>query len=58
MVKVLAACGNGKGSSMVIKMKVENALQAKPNRLYSNSCSVGEAKVWQLAMISLSPLFT
>ncbi|MPQ55020.1 PTS ascorbate transporter subunit IIB, partial [Citrobacter sp. NMI7905_11] len=26
MVKVLAACGNGMGSSMVIKMKVENAL--------------------------------
>ncbi|HGQ1235356.1 TPA: PTS ascorbate transporter subunit IIB, partial [Streptococcus pneumoniae] len=24
MVKVLAACGNGMGSSMVIKMKVEN----------------------------------
>ena len=33
MVKVLTACGNGMGSSMVIKMKVENA-----------SCSVGEAK--------------
>ena len=27
MVKVLAACGNGMGSSMVIKMKVENALR-------------------------------
>ena len=28
MVKVLAACGNGMGSSMVIKMKVENALRS------------------------------
>ena len=27
MVKVLTACGNGMGSSMVIKMKVENALR-------------------------------
>ncbi|MDU0996150.1 MAG: PTS ascorbate transporter subunit IIB, partial [Staphylococcus lugdunensis] len=27
MIKVLTACGNGMGSSMVIKMKVENALR-------------------------------
>ena len=36
MVKVLlAACGNGMGSSMVIKMKVENALRRQSNRFDS-----------------------
>lgn len=46
MIKVLAACGNGMGSSMVIKMKVENALrQLGQNHVKVDSCSVGEAKV-------------
>lgn len=45
MVKVLTACGNGMGSSMVIKMKVENALrQLGVTAIESASCSVGEAK--------------
>jgi PTS system ascorbate-specific IIB component len=45
MVKVLTACGNGMGSSMVIKMKVENALrQLGVTDFQSASCSVGEAK--------------
>lgn len=45
MVKVLTACGNGMGSSMVIKMKVENALrQLGVSNIESASCSVGEAK--------------
>ena len=45
MVKVLTACGNGMGSSMVIKMKVENALrQLGVSDIESASCSVGEAK--------------
>lgn len=45
MVKVLTACGNGMGSSMVIKMKVENALrQLGVTDIQSASCSVGEAK--------------
>lgn len=45
MVKILAACGNGMGSSMVIKMKVENALrQLGQSNFTVNSCSVGEAK--------------
>ena len=44
MVKVLAACGNGMGSSMVIKMKVENALRKLNQTDFTvNSCSVGEA---------------
>lgn len=45
MVKVLTACGNGMGSSMVIKMKVENALrQLGVTDIQSASCSVAEAK--------------
>ncbi|PWZ94120.1 PTS ascorbate transporter subunit IIB, partial [Staphylococcus pseudintermedius] len=27
MLKILAACGNGMGSSMVIKMKIEKCLR-------------------------------
>lgn len=45
MIKILTACGNGMGSSMVIKMKVENALrQLGVKDVQSASCSVGEAK--------------
>ncbi|VTS46350.1 PTS system, 3-keto-L-gulonate specific IIB component [Streptococcus porcinus] len=45
MVKILTACGNGMGSSMVIKMKVENALrQLGVTDIQSASCSVGEVK--------------
>ncbi|MBD3948263.1 PTS sugar transporter subunit IIB [Tuanshanicoccus lijuaniae] len=45
MLKVLTACGNGMGSSMVIKMKVENALrQLGVTDIQSASCSVAEAK--------------
>ena len=45
MLKVLTACGNGMGSSMVIKMKVENALRNLGQSDFQvNSCSVGEAK--------------
>lgn len=45
MIKVLTACGNGMGSSMVIKMKVENALRSLGQSAFTvQSCSVGEAK--------------
>lgn len=45
MLKVLAACGNGMGSSMVIKMKIEKALRELGNGDFKvDSCSVGEAK--------------
>lgn len=48
MVKVLTACGNGMGSSMVIKMKVENALrQLGVSNIESASCSE-KLKAWQL----------
>ncbi|MCW6675140.1 PTS sugar transporter subunit IIB [Aerococcaceae bacterium NML171108] len=45
MLKVLAACGNGMGSSMVIKMKIEMALRNLGQSDFKvDSCSVGEAK--------------
>lgn len=45
MLKVLTACGNGMGSSMVIKMKVQNALRGLGQSDFEvDSCSVGEAK--------------
>lgn len=45
MLKVLAACGNGMGSSMVIKMKIEKALKELAVTDYKvDYCSVGEAK--------------
>lgn len=45
MVKVLAACGNGMGSSMVVKMKVQNALRnLGQGNAQVDSCSIGEAK--------------
>lgn len=45
MLKVLAACGNGMGSSMVIKMKIEKVLRELGNNDFKvDSCSVGEAK--------------
>lgn len=45
MLKVLAVCGNGMGSSMVIKMKIEMALRKLGKTDFKvDSCSVGEAK--------------
>ncbi|WP_271327901.1 PTS sugar transporter subunit IIB [Lactococcus muris] len=45
MLKILTACGNGMGTSMVIKMKVERAVrQLGITDFESASCSVEEAK--------------
>ncbi|MBS4750056.1 PTS ascorbate transporter subunit IIB [Granulicatella sp. zg-ZJ] len=45
MLKVLAACGNGMGSSMVVKMKVEMALRKMGvSDFKTDSCSIAEAK--------------
>ena len=58
MVKVLTACGNGMGSSMVIKMKVENALRKLGQTDFTvNSCSVAKLKAQLLVMILSLPLF-
>ncbi|GAB1612558.1 PTS sugar transporter subunit IIB [Mammaliicoccus lentus] len=48
MLKILAACGNGMGSSMVIKMKIEKSLrELNVSDFVVDSCSVGEAKSQQ-----------
>lgn len=45
MLKILAACGNGMGSSMVIKMKIEKVLRGMGKSDFKvDYCSVGEAK--------------
>ncbi len=56
MIKVLAACGNGMGSSMIIKMKIEQVLKELKLPYSIDHCSVGEgrnrAKNYQLVIIS------
>lgn len=44
MLKVLAACGNGMGSSMIIKMKIEKVLKEMGKDANVHHASVGEAK--------------
>ncbi|MFV0322563.1 MAG: PTS sugar transporter subunit IIB [Alphaproteobacteria bacterium] len=43
MLKVLAICGNGMGTSMIIKMKVQNYLNGKGISADVDSCALGEA---------------
>ncbi|WOO86829.1 PTS sugar transporter subunit IIB [Mollicutes bacterium LVI A0039] len=56
MIKVLAACGNGMGSSMIIKMKIEEVLKELAVDYEIDHCSVGEginrAKDYSLIIIS------
>lgn len=44
MVKVLAACGNGMGSSMIIKMKIDKILKEMNIPAEIHHASVGQAK--------------
>jgi len=44
MLKVLAACGNGMGSSMIIKMKIEQVLKSMNIEHQVHHASVGQAK--------------
>ena len=44
MLKVLAACGNGMGSSLIIKMKIEKVLKAMNLECEVHHASVGQAK--------------
>ncbi|WP_229347787.1 PTS sugar transporter subunit IIB [Staphylococcus kloosii] len=45
MLKILAACGSGMGSSMVIKMKIEKCLRELDVSDFTvDYCSIGEAK--------------
>lgn len=44
MVRVLAVCGNGQGSSMVLKMKMGGFLKKQKINHELNSCAFGEYK--------------
>ncbi len=44
MLKVLAACGNGMGSSQIIKMRIEQVLRQMGLEFKVDHASVGEAK--------------
>ena len=44
MLKVLAACGNGMGSSQIIKMRIEQVLKEMGLEFKVDHSSVGEAK--------------
>lgn len=44
MLKVLAACGNGMGSSMIIKMKIDKVLNDLGIDHKIDHASVGQAK--------------
>lgn len=44
MLKVLAACGNGMGSSQIIKMKIDKVFKKLGVAVAIDHMSVGEAK--------------
>lgn len=44
MLKVLAACGNGMGSSQIIKMRIEQVLNELNLEFKVDHTSVGQAK--------------
>ena len=44
MKKILVACGNGVGSSLIVKMKVENIMRELEVPCSITHASVGEAK--------------
>lgn len=44
MMKVLAACGNGMGSSLIIKMKIQKVLTDMGLQCDVHHASVGQAK--------------
>lgn len=44
MLRVLAACGSGMGSSQIIKMKIEKIFKKHNIAIQMHHCSVGEAK--------------
>lgn len=44
MLKVIAACGNGMGSSQIIKMKIEKVFKKLDIQVSIHHTSIGEAK--------------
>lgn len=55
-VRILAVCGNGQGSSMIMKMKVDQFLTQSNIDHTVNSCAVGEYKSELSGAISSSLL--
>lgn len=55
-VRILAVCGNGQGSSMIMKMKVDQFLTQSNIDHTVNSCAVGEYKSELSVRISSSLL--
>lgn len=43
MLKIIAACGNGMGTSMIIKLKVQNILKKHNIEANIEAISIGEA---------------
>lgn len=44
MLKIIAACGNGMGTSMIIKLKVEKVCKQFQKDVVVEALSVGQAK--------------
>ena len=44
MLKVIAACGNGMGSSLMVKMKIEEVLREQNVAAKVEHMSIGDAK--------------
>ena len=49
MYKILATCGNGMGSSLLMEMKVKSVFDAKGLEYDISHCSLGEAKTCPMA---------
>lgn len=60
MLKVLAACGNGMGSSLIIKMKIEKVLKDMGLDCEVHHASVGQAKTdaKNFDLVLVSQVFT
>lgn len=56
MIKILAVCGNGMGTSTVIKMKVSQFLSSQNISADVSTCSLGEAsgKVGEMNIVLCS----
>lgn len=60
MLKVLAACGNGMGSSLIIKMKIQKVLTDMGLECDVHHASVGQAKsdAKNYDLVIVSQMFT
>ncbi len=60
MLKVIAACGNGMGSSMMIKMKIEKVLKelGVEHEVYHASVGQAKAEAKDYDLVIVSAMFT